>query len=89
MTVGIRKDAPCLLSGTNNVQAPGWAAAALWTHVSRAGEQSVCSVLEKYRVSLSACPKHPGSEAMTAEIRYVSPITQTVCKERGVLRQGK
>lgn len=46
-------------------------------------------VFESYRVSLSACQKHPGSEAMTGDIRYVSPITQTVCKEYSVLRQGK
>lgn len=26
---------------------------------------------------------------MTGDIRYVSPITQTVCKEYSVLRQGK
>lgn len=57
--------------------------------LSRGAEHSVCYVLEKYRVSLSARQKHPGSEAMTGEIRYVSPITQTVCKEPGVLRQGK
>lgn len=56
---------------------------------SRGAEQSVYSVFESYRVSLSACQTHPGSEAMTGDIRYVSPITQTVCKEYSVLRQGK
>lgn len=69
----------------NNIQALNQAAAAM---LSR-GAQSVCSVFESYRVSLSACQKHPGREAMTGDIRYVSPITQTVCKEYSVPRQGK
>lgn len=52
-------------------------------------EPSVRSAFESYRVSFSACQKHPGSEAMTGDIRYVSPITQTVCKENSVPRQDK
>lgn len=70
----------------NNIQALNRAAAC---ESSRGAEQSVCSVFESYRVSLSACQKHPGSKAMTGDIRYVSPITQTVCKEYSAPRQGK
>lgn len=73
----------------SNIQALNWAASVLWMWANRGAEQSVCSVLRSYWVSLSACQKHPGSEAMTGDIRYVSPITQTVCKEYSVLRQGK
>lgn len=65
----------------NNIQALNRAAAAVWMRVeSEEPEQSVCSVFESYRVSFSACQKHPGSEAMTDDIRYVSPITRPFVK---------
>lgn len=44
---------------------------------------------ESYRVRFFAARNRPGREAMTGDIRYVSPITQTVCAKHRVPGQDK